>query len=133
MRLLSFMILLTGLSACDAAGPGFRGAPTVERTVDGSTFTLRFRDSMVEAIRTNPEMLPRFQPVARKAAIAAQVETGCKADWVQGDPAMMLIGLSCNGAKAPKIPKKRSQLYCDLSDFTVRDGTGSGALVCEKL
>lgn len=132
MRLVSLLLCL-GLAACDAAGPGFRGADKVVRRIEGSTFTLRFRGDMVEAIRTSPEAFPRFQSVARKAALAAQAESGCRADWVQGDPAMMLIGLSCEGRKPPKVPKKRSDLYCDLSAFTVRDGIGSGTLTCQKL
>lgn len=127
------LLLLLGLAACDMAGPGFSGAPKVVRQIDGSTFTLRFRPNMVEAIRTSPEAFPRFQPIARKAAIAAQMETGCHADWVQGDPSMMLIGLACDGRKAPKMPRKKSELYCDLSQFTVRDGLGSGDLTCRKL
>ncbi|QRF67964.1 hypothetical protein [Ponticoccus alexandrii] len=131
MRLVS-LLLCFGLAACDAAGPGFRGAEKVVRRVEGSAFTLRFRGDMVEAIRTSPEVFPLFQSVARKAAIAAQMETGCHADWIQGDPAMVLIGLACDGRKPPRVPKKRSDLYCDLSEFTVRDGIGSGALTCQR-
>lgn len=132
MRLVSLLLCL-GLAACDAAGPGFRGTEKVVRRVEGSTFTLRFRGDMVEAIRTSPEAFPLFQTVARKATVAAQAETGCRADWVQGDQSMVLIGLACDGRKPPKIPRKRSELYCDLSDFTVRDGVGSGALSCQSL
>ena len=125
------LVLCLGLAACDVAGPGFRGAEKVVSRVEGSTFTLRIRGDLVEAIRTSPEAFPLFQSVARKAAIAAQMETGCHADWVQGDPAMMLIGLACAGRRPPNIPKARRDLYCDLSAFTVRDGIGSGALTCQ--
>ncbi len=82
---------------------------TVEVTQDGSAFTLRRRAAIVEAIRTNSEWLPKFQEVAPKAAIATQAWTGCKAAWVVGDPAMMWIGLSCEGSPAPQMTlSKRS-------------------------
>lgn len=117
-----------GLAACDVAGPGFHGGEKVVREYDGSRFTMRRQGNVIEAIRTNPEMLPRFQPVARRAGIAAQIETGCKADWVVGDPSMMWIGLSCNGGKAPPKPSKRRVFYCDLYDVSA----GGGTLECSK-
>ncbi len=124
--MLSFMVLLTGLTACDAAGPGFRGVPKVEREVEGSRFTLRRTGNVVEAIRTNPEVLPRFQPIARKAGIAAQLETGCNAEWVVGDPSQMRVGLSCDGGKPPPKPKGNRLIVCDL----YKSGQGTGSLDC---
>ena len=120
------------LAACDMAGPGFRGLDKVERACEGSRFTMRFRGDMVEAIRTSPEMLPRFEAVARKAGLLAQVETGCRAAWVEGDPAMMLIGLSCDGKKPPKKPKRRKMLYCDILHLQGRDGLYAGQMECGK-
>ena len=128
MRILSVFLIILGLAACDTAGPGFRGTDKIVREYDGSRFTMRRKGDVIEAIRTNPEMLPRFQPVARKAGIAAQIETGCKAAWVVGDPSMMWIGLSCNGAKAPRKPRKSKMFFCDLYDVTSRGGT----LECSK-
>lgn len=128
MRILTLLLMLFALAACDAAGPGFRGADKVVRDYDGSRFTLRRQGNVIEAIRTNPEVLPRFQPIARKAGIAAQIETGCKAAWVVGDPSMMWIGLSCDGGKAPPKPRKSKVFFCDLYDVTTRGGT----LECSK-
>ncbi|CUH74849.1 hypothetical protein [Tropicibacter naphthalenivorans] len=124
----TYVFLMLGLAACDAAGPGFRGVDKTVREVEGSRFTLRRQGDVVEAIRTNPEMMPRFQPVARKAGIAAQLETGCIAKWVVGDPSMMTIGLSCDGRKAPRKPRKSRVFYCDLYGITAR----GGALECQK-
>lgn len=121
-------VLLLGLAACDVAGPGFLGAERVTRQVEGSRFTLRFQNGLVEAIRTSPEWLPRFEVIARHAGIAAQMESGCKAEWVEGDPAMMWIGLSCNGEKAPKRPRRPKTLYCVFSDMDL----GDGRLQCHK-
>lgn len=128
MRWLPCVPLLLGLAACDAAGPGFYGADKRVREVEGSTFTLRIQGPLVEAIRTNPEWLPRFEDVARKAGIAAQMETGCRADWVEGDPAMMWIGLSCNGKPAPKRPKRPRTIHCNIA---ASDSLG-GTLTCRK-
>ncbi|WP_089276748.1 hypothetical protein [Antarctobacter heliothermus] len=98
--------------------------------VDGSRFALRFRGNLVEATRTSPEWLPRFEDVARKAGIAAQIQSGCRADWVEGDPAMMWIGLSCDGGPAPKRMRRPRTIYCDIEDHNQRAGIHAGALTC---
>jgi hypothetical protein len=135
MRIVLLMACATlALAACDSAGPGFRGAEAVSREQDGSRFTLRFRGPLVEAVRTSPEWLPRFDAIARRAALAAQAERpGCTVAWVQGDPAMMVMGLGCGDAPAPKVPKRSRVLLCELVDWrTVGDWT-SGALDCATL
>jgi hypothetical protein len=58
--------------------------------------------------------------------------TGCKAYWVMGDPAMMWIGLACDGVPAPKMPTRDRSFYCDFTLYTVRNGVGEGDLFCEK-
>ncbi|MFW2544207.1 hypothetical protein ACN2XU_16350 [Primorskyibacter sp. 2E107] len=127
-----FLTVFLLTSACAMGGPGFRGVEAIKTEYGGSKFTLRIRDNLVEATRTNPEMLPRFETVARKAGIAAQIQTGCRAAWVEGDPTMMLIGLSCNGETPPKKPKRRHMLYCDIDALQGRDGVYSGSLECGK-
>ncbi len=121
MRLLPLIALL-GLVACDAAGPGFSRSAKVQRVVDGSQFTLRRQGDVVEAIRTSSELLPRFQVIGRRAAIAAWQGTGCTPSWVLGDPAMMWVGLSCDGRPAPQMPKRPRLLECAVFD------AGQGAL-----
>jgi hypothetical protein len=114
MRLLIALVLL--LAACDSAGPGFGSAPAVQREFDGSRFTLRFAGDLVEVIRTSPEWMPRFETVARKAAFVVEAELpGCRPAWIEGDPAMMLMGLSCDGRKAPRRPKRDRSFFCDLT------------------
>jgi hypothetical protein len=124
------ILLLTGLVACDAAGPGYYGVPKVRQIVDGTTFTLRFRGGIAEAIRISPEVLPRFPDVAQKAAIATHRHSGCMPKWVMGDPALMWVGLSCNGAKAPAMPRKPKTLYCDVLDLYQSGGLVRGGLEC---
>jgi hypothetical protein len=130
LRVLFAFLCLAPIAACDSAGPGFRGQDKEVHEVDGSRFTLRRQGDVVEAIRTNPEFLPNLDKLGRKAFVAAERMTGCEAAWIQGDPAMMRIGLACDGRPAPKMPKQRAVLDCDLSDFYSRDGFGSGALTC---
>lgn len=108
--------LLLLLAACNTAGPGFRGIDPVVREFEGSRFLIRRDGPVAEVIRTNPEFNPRFDTVARKAALTLQDMTGCTAAWVRGDPAMMVIGLSCDGAKAPAKPKRQASFSCDIED-----------------
>ncbi|MBP0482360.1 hypothetical protein [Sagittula salina] len=128
MRLVPLLALFLVLAACDMAGPGFSGAPKVMREVEGTRFTLRRRGDVVEAIRTSSEVLPRFPEVARKAGIAAQKETGCRALWIMGDPAMMWVGLACAGRSAPGMPKRPHTLFCEVYDA----GHGAIDLECSR-
>ena len=130
MRGFPCVLLLLGLVGCASAGPGFYGAEKRVREVEGSRFTLRFRGPLVEATRTSPEWLPRFEDVARKAGIAAQIETGCRAEWVEGDPAMMWIGLSCNGDRAPKMPRRPCTIHCAIDEPAPRAARHGLALDC---
>ncbi|WP_139168476.1 hypothetical protein [Mameliella alba] len=116
MRGYPCVLLLLGLVGCASAGPGFYGAEKHMRSVEGSRFSLRFRGPLVEATRTSPEWLPRFEEIARKAGIAAQIETGCRAKWVEGDPAMMWIGLSCDGKPAPQMPRRPRTIQCAIDE-----------------
>lgn len=112
------------VGACDMAGPGFRGVPASQRVVEGSHFTIRVRDRMAEVIRTNPEFPARYGPISERAQKAVFLETGCTPEWVTGDPAMMLMGLSCDGEPAPREPRKRRSLSCDI--FNAQSGRAGG-------
>lgn len=122
--------LLFVLGACVSAGPAFNSSTKIERRVEGSTFSLRRQGNIVEATRLSPEFLPKFEEVARKAAFAAQAETGCAAKWVDGDPALLRIGMSCNGERAPKKPRRRQSLYCDIEDLYARGDSFAGHMIC---
>jgi hypothetical protein len=125
------VLALAALAGCDAAGPGFRGAEAVTREVAGSRFTLRFRGDLVEAVRTSPEWLPDFAVIARRAAFLAEAErAGCKTAWVEGDPAMLLLGLSCDGRKPPKRPDRRGMRVCELFEIRTRGAVYEGSLSC---
>lgn len=127
MALLSCLVLC----ACDTASPAMWQAETVRTQVEGSAFTLHIKDGMVEAVRTSPEVFPRFDAVARKAAFAAQRQTGCDVAWAEGDPAIVLMGLSCNGLPPPPRPKRRKTIYCDVVDVYTRGDLTDAAVECD--
>ncbi len=93
MRYMLFLIPL--LAACDGPTPYFRGIPTTTVTVEGSTFDIRKKDDLAEAIRTNAEYAPRMGPVARRAEVAIEQATGCRVKSVSGDAAVIVGKLDC--------------------------------------
>lgn len=119
------LVAVAVLTACNAGGPGFRGVPHLKQEVAGSRFLLRTRGAYAEVIRVSPERLPRFETVAQKASVAVFRETGCVPRWIIGDPAVMTMGLSCNGALAPPKPKRRKTLVCDAYDGHYSRGADS--------
>ncbi|WP_143015392.1 hypothetical protein [Alloyangia pacifica] len=112
---LFIVVLASVLPGCAAqvAGPGYGGLPALEAEVEGMRFILRLRPDRAEAVRVSPMFPPNFREVARRAQIAVARESGCMPDWVIGDPAMLEIGLSCDGRPAPKKPRGR-HTDCDF-------------------
>ena len=86
------------LAACNTAGPHFRGLEPVTVTVDGSTFDVRVRGELAEAIRTNAEYAPRFGPIRERAEPAMVMVSGCEVKEVRGDQAQATGILRCDGA-----------------------------------
>lgn len=89
------------LAACNTPGPHFRGLPATQVTVQGSTFEVRVRGELAEAIRTNTEYAPRFSPVRERAGIAMAQVSGCVVKEVRGDQALATGILDCR--KKPKL------------------------------
>lgn len=92
------------VAACNTAGPHFRGLPATTVTVDGSTFDVRVRGELAEAIRTNPEYAPRFGPIRDRAARAMAMVSGCEVREVRGDQAQATGILKCGKGRARPIP-----------------------------
>ncbi len=130
MRILLFFMII-GLGACKHAGPGFRGAPQIEKRYDGSTFTMSRRGNVIEMIRISPEWLPKYPDISRKAALLAEAETSCKAAWVEGDPAMMWVGLKCEGERVPKRPRRPRTVFCEIEDLYKRGESLAGYMTCQ--
>jgi len=103
--LLSFLTFLTflALAGCNTAGPHFRGLPATRITVEGSTFDVRVRDELAEAMRINMQYAPRFGPIRARAGKAMVLVSGCKVTEVRGDQALALGVLDCGkGRKKPR-------------------------------
>ncbi|MEO9895806.1 MAG: hypothetical protein ABJ178_14175 [Marinomonas sp.] len=99
------------LAACDTPGPHFRGIAPHRVTVDGSTFDIRVRGKLAEAIRTNAEYAPRLGPIAKRAKVAIEMVSTCDVDEIRGDQAYVIGVLDC--AKAPQ----RAQGYTVATDY----------------
>jgi hypothetical protein len=106
------LILLFMLAACDTAGPHFRGLEAKTVTVDGSTFDVRVRGELAEAIRTNAEYAPRFGPIRARAGRAMAIVSGCEVKEVRGDQAQALGILRCGKDSKKEPPKSPKALDC---------------------
>ncbi|MCA0963808.1 hypothetical protein [Salipiger bermudensis] len=120
------IILFLLSAACNTGGPGFRGLPAQRIEVEGSRFLLRVNGAIAEATRISPEFPARFDPIAERAQKAAFLQTGCEPDWVTGDPAVLVMGLSCDGAPSPKKPR-RGRISCAIFNGYASAGLGGSA------
>jgi hypothetical protein len=93
-----FLCLLLILVSCNTAGPHFRGLEATTVTIDGSTFDVRVRGELAEAIRTNSEYAPRFGIMRERAGRAMAMVSGCEVREVRGDQAQATGILHCAGA-----------------------------------
>jgi len=89
------LFLILALAGCNTAGPHFRGLLATTVTVDGSTFDVRVRGELEEAIRTNTEYAPRFGPIRERAGRAMAMVSGCDVKEVRGDQAQATGILDC--------------------------------------
>lgn len=116
-----FLVLILFLAACNTPSPEFRGLTAQKVTVDGSTFDIRIRGKLAEAIRTNPQYAPRLGPIEGRAARAMAMVSGCDVKIVTGDQALMLGQLDCNGRATLYRPGPPITLSCD-GVFDIADG-----------
>ena len=105
--------LLVLLTACNTAGPHFRGLPATTVTVQGSTFDVRVRGELAEAIRTNREYAPRFGPIRDRAGMAMAMVSGCTVKEVRGDQAQATGILKCNGSGPRYVPQTTGDVECE--------------------
>lgn len=127
------LLLLPLLSACNTAGPHFRGLPATTVTVDGSTFDVRVRDELAEAIRTNSEYAPRFGLIRDRAGRAMAMVSGCEVKEVRGDQAQATGILKCG--ERPRKPVRPMPVDVDcvpLRGTEVKQLGGTSVLIeCE--
>lgn len=103
MKNLILLAAMVALISCNTAGPHFRGLAATSVTVDGSTFDVRVRGELAEAIRTNMEYAPRFGPIQERAGLAMAMVSGCEVREVRGDQAQATGILDCG--KGPRTTR----------------------------
>ncbi|MGR3635795.1 MAG: hypothetical protein ACU0BK_07700 [Shimia sp.] len=126
MRLLIFCLLLT---ACNTPSPHYFGTEATRVSVMGSTFDVRHKGRLAEAIRVNRQYAPRLDGLAPKAEIAMQVVTGCDVVEIRGDAAKITGILACGPDDGP--PPALSYLKeqdCEVVDIFVPAGGASAYL-----
>ncbi|EBA17234.1 lipoprotein, putative [Roseobacter sp. SK209-2-6] len=102
MRFLTYLPLSV-LIACSTPDPHFKGQVATRVTIEGSTFDVRLRGNLAEALRINPEYAPRLGPLRQRAAKAMESVSGCRVSGVLGDQALMTGILNCTGSSTPTL------------------------------
>lgn len=129
MRCALTFLAMVLISACNTAGPHFRGLPATTVTVDGSTFDIRVNGKLAEAIRTNPEYAPRFGPIRARAGKAMEMVSGCRVKEVRGDQAQATGILDCGkGGPKPDRLKRQGEYDCITLDSYVSPATNEVVL-----
>ncbi|MEP2531094.1 hypothetical protein [Shimia sp.] len=132
MRWIS-LILGMIMTACNAPSPYFRAAEVTRITVDGSTFDVRQRGRLAEALRVNTQYAPRLGPIGQRAAYAMEVVTGCDVVEIRGDAVSILGIMECDGSKQRPPLASYVPLYqdCEVVDVWVPSGGSTGYLEAE--
>lgn len=128
------LLFVFSLSACNTAGPHFRGLAPTTITVDGSTFDVRVRGELAEAIRTNSEYAPRFGQIRERAGRAMAMVSGCEVKDVRGDQAQATGILNCGKESKAQIAPAPVDLECTpVRGSEIKQlGGVSVAIECEK-
>lgn len=121
-----YLLLCLGLlAACNTPGPGFRGVPATQVTVDGSVFDVRVRGNTAEAIRTNRQYAPRPGPIETRARLAISQVSGCRVSRLKGDAAVIHARLACGGqSHVPPVHPVGAVLECYEVDSYLSGATG---------
>jgi len=120
LRFVAFAVAAGLLTACNTAGPQFRGLEATTVTVEGSTFDVRVRGETAEAIRTNSEYAPRFGVIRARAGKAMALVSGCEVKEVSGDQAQATGTLKCAKGAARADTSAQPAPRVDLDCVPVR-------------
>ncbi|MWD28246.1 hypothetical protein E0K89_012230 [Aquicoccus sp. SCR17] len=125
------LLLLACLPACDTGGLGYAGLPAERVEAGGAVFDIRRRGARAEVLRLSNHAFPRFPWVAWRGAVAVARATGCRPEWIVGDPSVLHVGLACGGDPAPAIPRAAPRLICDMAGLSAGPtGLGEAELRC---
>lgn len=120
------------LASCATETRHFRGVDPLRLTVDGSTFDIRLRGNLAEAIRINPQYAPRLGPLRARAGFAMAQVSGCQVTGVLGDQAVLTGVLQCRDA--PLIAMRPDYGCEDVVQWLeTRQGDGFTVYACSPL
>ena len=94
----SVVVSIFLLASCVSETRHFRGVDPLRMTVDGSSFDIRLRGNLAEAIRVNPQYAPRLGPLRARAGFAMAQVSGCQVTGVLGDQSVLTGILDCSDA-----------------------------------
>lgn len=127
-----FLIVLMLLAGCNAPSPHYRGAEVTRVTVAGSTFEVRSKGRLAEAVRVNTQYAPRLGKIAPRAEVAMEAATGCDVVEIRGDAAKVTGILACQPGDAPPPALLAAQAQdCEVVDIFVPAGGATGYLEAE--
>ena len=108
-------VLILSLAACNTPSPPFMGIPATSVNLGGSTFDVRVRDYMAEALWTNQDYKTPLGLVYKRAEQAIEQASGCDAAEFAGEYGMFLALLDC-GNGPPVLPTKpvAPNFDCDI-------------------
>lgn len=128
MRPVSLVLIISLLASCGARPD----VGTSTHQILNNEFQLTLRGNRAETVRSSLVVALSFQPIALKAAYAAEVASGCRAAWVQGDLDQQQIGLSCDGRQPPQMPVKTGA-HCVLHNYATRASIRETDMTCNRL
>ncbi|WP_207911338.1 hypothetical protein [Shimia isoporae] len=109
--------------------PHYHGVEVTRVSVDGSTFDVRQKGRLAEAIRVNVQYAPRLGRVARRAELAMEVITGCDVIEIRGDAAKVTGILDCAADDGPPpVLSYLKEQDCDVVDIFVPSGGATAYL-----
>lgn len=114
-------LLFFAVAPCNTPGRPFQGVAPVRVEVAGSTFDVRVRGELAEAIRVNSEYAPRLGPIGPRAAFAMARVSGCGVEGVLGDQAVVTGILDCSGTRQGANPLWQGALIRSYDCAEVRD------------
>jgi hypothetical protein len=128
MRHITLILFITLLGSCG----GRPHAASSVHEIGDSEFHVLTRGNRAEIRRLSPEIALSFQPIALKAAYAAELASGCRAAWVQGDLHHQQVGLSCDGAPPAQMRAKPGS-QCALHNYDNRTSIQETDMTCNTL
>lgn len=97
MRIILLLLLGLMVAACDSPHPKMYGEEVTRITVEHSTFKVRTKGDIGEAIRIGYAPRSEHPRIILRAVVAIEKVSGCKVDQrsVRGDPALVIARIKC--------------------------------------